>query len=164
VALGIDWPNRLILVPQADLTPLGPGLFQLDLNAFRLELKDREDDVDGMVYLDTHRHNTETTLSGTTFARSVEIINGYRVEFEDVGGPYTVVVSGGNHNIADVKIVNQVSLVVNNSAGLVVGQGAVDPAAIAVAVRAALRDDLTIINEGVQDSSLLIPHDTDLAP
>ena len=79
-------------------------------------MKDLEDGEPGMPFLDTHNHNTEVTLSGVTYARSVEIINGYTVTFED--GMYTVVCSGANHNIDDVKTVNQVSLIINNSAGL----------------------------------------------
>jgi len=47
----------------------------------------------------------------------VEILSPYRVEFED--GQYSVRAVGANHNILDVKITNQVSLVVVLSAGLV---------------------------------------------
>jgi hypothetical protein len=46
------------------------------------------------------------------------VINGYTVTFQDVGTPYTVRCAGANHNIADVKTVNQVSLIIGNSAGL----------------------------------------------
>jgi len=117
MALSIDWSTQVIYVPQADLTSLGGGLYELDLDAFRLELKDIEDSEEGIPFLDTHRHNTEVTLSGVTYARFVEIINGYTVEFEN--GTYTVVCSGANHNLADVKVVNSVSLIVGNRAGLI---------------------------------------------
>ena len=46
-------------------------------------LKQLEDDGDGIQLLDTHRHNTQVTLGGVTLARTVEIINGYQIEFED---------------------------------------------------------------------------------
>jgi hypothetical protein len=83
----------------------------------RRALKDLEDDEAGMPFLDTHRHNTEITISGVTYARTVEIINGYTVTLED--GQYRVRTVGANHNIADVLNLNQVSLLVQNSAGLI---------------------------------------------
>lgn len=117
MALSIDWATQVIYVPQADLTSLGGGKYRLDVDALRLELKDIEDSEEGINFPDTHRHATETTLSGTTYARQVEIINGYTVEFED--GMYQVECVGANHNIADVKVVNSVSLIIGNSAGLI---------------------------------------------
>lgn len=125
----IDWGTRVITVPQSFLTPLGGDLYQLDVNDFRLALKDIEDNADGMAYPDTHRHNGEIVLAGVTYARSVEIINGYTVTFEDLGPHYTVVCVGANHNIADVLNFNSVNLIIGNSAGLVVVEvpaGAVD--------------------------------------
>jgi len=40
--------------------------------------------------------------------------------------------------------------------------GAVDEAAIAGAVRTGIRPDLTVINEGVKDASILVPHTENL--
>lgn len=134
MAITIDWGTRVIYVPQADLTSLGGGVYQLDVDAFRLDLKDLEDSEEGMAFPDTHNHNAEVTLAGSTFAQTVEIINGYTVEFEDTGTPYTVKCINANHNIGDVKVVNQVSLIIGNSGGLMVGQGAVDENIIANAV------------------------------
>jgi hypothetical protein len=114
----IDWGTKVINVPQSFLTPISGVLYELDVNAFRLALKDLEDSAEGMPYPDTHRHNTELVLSGTTYARSVEIINGYTVAFEDVGSHYTVRCVGANHNIADVLLYNDVNLIIGNSAGL----------------------------------------------
>lgn len=104
------------------MTLVTPTLYELDVNALRLALKDLEDDPDGMFAVDTHRHNTAVSLSGVTYARIFEVINGYTVEFED--GQYAVRCAGANHNLADVKVLNQVSLIIGNSAGLVeVGTG-----------------------------------------
>jgi hypothetical protein len=36
-----------------------------------------------MAFPSTHIHNTAVTLSGVTYARTVEIINGYTIDFED---------------------------------------------------------------------------------
>lgn len=120
MALSINWTTKVISIPQADLTSLWGGIYELDVDAFRLALKDIEDNNDGISFPDTHRHNTEVTLSGTTFARTFEIINGYTIEFEYLGAPYTVKCTGANHNIGDVKVVNAVSLIIWNSAWLIV--------------------------------------------
>jgi hypothetical protein len=118
VAVSIDWGNTYVIyIPQSDLTDLGGGFYELDVDWFRKELKDLEDDVEGMPFPDTHVHNTEVVLSGVTYARFVEIIPPYTVEFEN--GIYTVIAVGANHNIADVKVPNSVSLITQNSAGLI---------------------------------------------
>lgn len=119
MAVSIDWGTRVITIPRADMpiTQVSPEVRSLDLAAFRLELKDLEDDAAGMPHPDTHRHNTTVVLSGVTYARTIEIINGYTVEFED--GQYTVVMSGANSNVLDVKVANQVGVLGNNSAGLI---------------------------------------------
>lgn len=119
MATTIHWPTKVISILQADLTLVSGTLYELDVNALRLELKDLEDSEAGMPYPTTHNHNTELTLSGVTYARSVEIINGYTLTFEDTGSPYTVRCVGANHNLADVtNYTSEVSLIVGNSAGL----------------------------------------------
>jgi hypothetical protein len=120
VAISINWATRVITVPQADLTLISGTRYRLDVDAFRLALKDLEDSEDGMSMPDTHSHATQRTLSGVTYARQLEIINGYTVTFQDVGTPYRVECVGANHNIADVQVTNNVSLVIGNSAGLIV--------------------------------------------
>ena len=119
MAITIDWATQVISVPQADLTFIGGTLYELDTDAFRLTLKGLEDDVEGMPFLDTHRHNTEVTIAGVTFARTIEIINGYTVTFEDL--QYAVRLVGSNNNIFDEGIINrnQVSIISTNSAGLI---------------------------------------------
>lgn len=126
MALDVDWagndanPYR-IFVPRADMSVVqaSPEIRELDVDAFRLELKDLEASVEGMPWPDTHTHDTEATLSGLVYARRFRILSPYTVEFED--GQYAVRAVGANHNILDVKIANQVSLLVQNSAGLISG-------------------------------------------
>lgn len=117
MAISIDWGTKVIFVPQSFLTSLGGGLYELDTDLFRLALKDLEDGEEGINFLDTHRHNTVVLLGGIGYARTIEIINGYTVTFED--GQYAVNLVGSNNNIADVTNVNQVSIRPNNSAGLI---------------------------------------------
>lgn len=119
MAISIDWGAKIIQIPRADLTLLQSvptEIRELNLNEFRLILKDLEDSEAGIVFLDTHRHNTEVLLGGLTYARVVEIINGYTITFED--GQYAVNLVGANSNVGDVVNVNQVSVRSSNSAGL----------------------------------------------
>lgn len=156
MAISINWATKVIFVPLADLAVVSPGLYELDVDAFRLALKDIEDSEDGVAFPDTHRHNTQVTLSGVTYSRIVEIINGYTVEFEDL--PYTVRCVGANHNIADVKVVNQVSLIVGNSAGLITvatggGPSAVDIANALIAALNATRIPVNV--EKINDAEVI---------
>lgn len=124
MAVSINPLTKKILVPVDFLTHVSGLLYELDVNDLRLALKDLEDDPEGMTILDTHRHNTEVTLAGVTFARTFEVINGYTVEFDDsVVSGYTVRCVGANHNLSDVKVLNSVSLIIGNSAGLIVTDG-----------------------------------------
>lgn len=117
MAVSITWATKVIFVPKADTTLIqaSPEVRKYNVNTFRLELKALEESEEGMPFIRTHEHTPEKILSGVTYARIVEIINGYTVEFED--GQYAVTLEGPNNNLADVKVANQVSLITNNSAG-----------------------------------------------
>ena len=117
MAITINWATKVINIPQDYLTDLGGGIFELDVNAFRLDLRDIEDNEEGIPFQYTHTHNTEVTLGGLTLSRVVEIIAPYTITFED--GQYAVNLVGANNNIADRTNVNQVSVRSSNSAGMV---------------------------------------------
>lgn len=124
MAISVDWGTRVITVPKADMTLIQSNPFEvreLDLDVFRLALKALEDDEIGMAFPDTHQHNTEIVLAGATYARTIQIINGYTVTFED--GQYAVNLVGANSNVSDVLNLNQVSVRSFNSAGLIVVAG-----------------------------------------
>ena len=117
--ISIDWPTKVISVAKADMiliqsTPV--EIYQLNMNAFHLILRDLEDDVDGIVFDTTHKYVDPVSVGGVILARVVEIINGYTVTFEDA--QYRVNLTGANTNLADVTNVNQVSVSSSNSAGL----------------------------------------------
>jgi hypothetical protein len=118
MSITIDWKLKIIYIPKSFMTLIqsSPEIRGLNLNNFRMALKDLEDSEEGMPFPDTHRHNTEVSVGGVTLARVIEIINGYTVTFED--GQYAVNMSGANSNVADVVNVNQVSVRSANSAGL----------------------------------------------
>ena len=124
MAVTINWATKVINIAKVEETGMtqiqffpNPEIWQLNVNWFRLQLKDIEDDVEGMPFTNTHIHNTEVTLGGVTFSRVFEIIAPYTVTFAD--GQYAVNLVGANNNIADKTNVNQVSVRASNSAGLV---------------------------------------------
>jgi len=120
MAISIDWGTRVIFIPRADMTlsqTVPTEIRDLDLNAFRLELKDIEDSALGMTQPTTHNHVAPIGVGGVTLARVVELINDYTVTFED--GSYAVNLQGANSNIGDKVNVNTVSVRSANSAGLV---------------------------------------------
>lgn len=116
----IYWSRREIFVPRtyAPLISTVPSeVRQLDVDAFRRDLKLLEATETGMPFPDTHRHNTTVIVGGLTLARVVEFINDYTITFED--GEYTVALLGANTNLNDVVNRNSVGVTPNNSAGLV---------------------------------------------
>lgn len=119
MAISVFWSEKRIYVPRTDMLlvqSVPSEVRELDINTFRLVLKTLEADVEGMPFDTTHNHNQPVTVGGVTLARVVEIINNYVIEFED--GTYAVNLVGANSNIADVTVVNQVSIRSANSAGL----------------------------------------------
>ncbi len=119
MAVTINWATHVISIPKADLTLIQSTPTEIrgmDVDWFRYQLKDIEDNAEGQPFPDTHRHNTEVVLGGITLARVVEILPPYTITFED--GQYAVNLSGANNNVADRTNVNQVSIRSSNSAGL----------------------------------------------
>lgn len=120
MAISVNWANKEIFVPRADMVLIQTSpteIRQLDVDVFRLALKDLEDGVEGIIYDSTHSHVAPITVGGVSLARVVEFINDYTITFED--GQYAVNLVGANTNLADVVNVNQVSVRSSNSAGLV---------------------------------------------
>lgn len=119
MAINITWGTSVINVAKADMTlvqTMPSEIYELDMDFFRLKLKDLEDSEDGIMFTDTHVHNPPITISGAVLARVVEILAPYTVTFED--GQYRVNVVGANTNIGERINVNQVSVSTSNSAGL----------------------------------------------
>jgi hypothetical protein len=128
MALSLDPATKVITIPQADLTPVSGTLYELDTNQFRLDVGVLLAS-EPYIWMDyAFRHNTAVTVAGTTFARTIEFINGFSIEFED--GAYSVRLAGSNNNIFDVEngilVQNGVQVISQNSAGLVQVSGTVD--------------------------------------
>jgi hypothetical protein len=144
----INWLTFVITIPQSYLTLEGGTIYNLDTNQFRMDLRDLEDNEDGMSHPNTHIHNTEVVIAGTTNSRQVLIQSPYSIEFED--GQYTVKILGSNNNIHDVGagilVQNQVQVIPGNSVGLATPLGKEE-------VRDAMTDDPSD-GEAISDSSI----------
>jgi len=136
MALTINPATKVITIPQADLTLISGTLYELDTNQFRKDVMALLDDEDYIWMPNAFTHNTEVTVAGTTFARTLEFINGYSIEFEAL--TYSVRLVGSNNNIFDVEngilVQNIVQVIAQNSAGLIVSGGGDSAATIASAV------------------------------
>jgi hypothetical protein len=119
MAVSVNWITGVITIPRADMPIIqaSPEVRELDTATFFDDLKDLEASVEGMPWPDTQRHNLPYTISGITYAESLEIIPPYSVTFED--GTYAVSLKGTNNNLIDVANTNQVRILANNSAGLI---------------------------------------------
>jgi hypothetical protein len=115
----IDWENRIVYIYKSDMVQIEPAPnegWKLDLVEFKKAITDRQDDEDGISFLDIINHYPAVELGGTVLASVVEIINGYRVEFEN--GIYYVLLNGANSNLMEHVILNDVSIRSNNAAGM----------------------------------------------
>jgi hypothetical protein len=124
MALTLDPATRLISVPQSDLTFVSGALYELDTDQFRKDVFDLLSSENYIWMPDAFSHNGEVTVAGTTFARTLEFINSYSVQFENTGSAYSVRLVGSNNNIFDVEngILTPTPLVTvisTNSAGLI---------------------------------------------
>ena len=141
MAISLDPDTRRFTVPEGDLTLVGGTLYSLDTDAFRKEVTSLLSSEPYIWMPDAYIHNTEVTVAGTTFARTIEFINGYSVEFDDAGGAYSVRLEGSNNNIFDIQngilVQNLIQVIPTNSAGLIRGDEPTSPAAVATAVWAA---------------------------
>jgi hypothetical protein len=123
MAISIDHLTRLISVPQADLTFVSGTLYTLDSNQFKRDVNAELSDETHIFMPDAFIHNTEVTVAGVTYARTIEFINGYQIQFEDTGSSYTVRIEGSNNNIFDQENgilvpTPLVTVISTNSAGL----------------------------------------------
>jgi hypothetical protein len=118
MAISVSWTTAgfgTIFVPKADTVQIqaSPEIREIDLNKLRGDVGALHASEEGGPYVIPFKHEQVFVLSGTTYSRLVTFF--YAIEFED--GQYGVKVSGGDHNVLDVKVANQVSLLAALSAG-----------------------------------------------
>jgi hypothetical protein len=119
--MDIDWPTGIITIYKTDsfMTWAGGVIYDLNTDLFRRALKDREDDVIGMSFTDTHSHRTSVILDGIEYARIIEILTPYTITFDDTGGGWVCNLIGSNNNILTKTNLSSVQVAPHNSAGLV---------------------------------------------
>jgi len=120
MTISVNCSTYVITVPKADLTLIQSSpteIRELNSNTFRMWLADWADSEAGQPMPYPFRHNTEVVIDGLAYARTIEILSPYTITFEN--GTYQVNIVGSNNNIHSKKNVNSVSVVPNNSAGLV---------------------------------------------
>lgn len=120
MAISLIQSTKRIFVPKSDLTLVSasPDIRSIDVNFFHNELRTLETLPENDVFEITHTHNTVVTIGNVVLSRVMEILPPWNVEFEEVGLPYAVRIVGGNTNIEERSIVNNVSIRPQNSAGL----------------------------------------------
>jgi len=124
MAISIDWATKIISIPQADLTLVSGTLYSMNTETqFRQIVNAIMAGDDGIVFEDSIRHNTEVTVAGVTYARTIEVLqaNGYSVTFTP-DSQWSVRLEGSNNNLFDIEAgilnQNQVQVIPTNSAGL----------------------------------------------
>lgn len=123
MALSLNPATRLFTILQSDLAFVSGTLYDMDTDALRLDILDLLDDEDFIWMPDAVNHNTEVTVAGVTYARTIEMINSFSIQLEDTGSAYTVRLTGSNNNLFDVQNgifvpTNRVNIISTNSAGL----------------------------------------------
>ena len=116
----VDWPNKVISVPRADMAliqSVPSEIRELNLVTFHGVLRDLEASAEGILYVDIHNYGKAVSVGGVTLAPVISMKNDYTVTFED--GQYAVNLAAANSNVGDKVNLNQVSVRSANSAGLV---------------------------------------------
>ena len=136
MAITINPATYEISIPQSDLTLVTGTLYAANTNTIRLAIKTIEASEFGIVLPTTNTHNTEVTVAGTTYARTIEYLSPYSITFTP-NSQWTVRLEGSNNNMFDVEAgilnQNQVQVIPTNSAGLIVSQAQTVPTAEEVA-------------------------------
>ena len=145
MAISVNELTGVISVPKSDTVLIGTDSISgreirtYDCESLRIQLRDWEDSEVGRDRPTTHTVTREEALGITTFSRVFKITDAYyTVEFLDpLAEQYRVVLTGNNNNVADVAVINGVSVQPSNSAGLILNSSSLSPAdltAIATAV------------------------------
>ena len=122
MAITANWNTKTFTIPQADLTLVSGSLYEMDTEVdFRQAINAIMAGEEGIVFEDPIDHNTQYSVAGVTYARKVEVINGYSIEFSP-NSQWTVRLAASNNNLFDVENgilnQNQVQVIAQNSAGL----------------------------------------------
>ena len=109
MTISVDWATKTFSVPQADLTLVTGTLYEMNTETYyRAAINAIMASEDGIVFQPSISHNTEVTVAGTTFARTIEQINSYSLTFTP-DTQWSVRLVGSNNNLFDIEngILNQ---------------------------------------------------------
>jgi hypothetical protein len=125
MALTVNPATKVWSILQADLSFISGALYDMDTNQIKLDMMVVLSSEDYIWMDDSFVHNTQVTVAGTTFARTIEVVNSHSVTLENTGLAYSVRMINSNNNMFDVEnnILNPTGLVTvisTNSAGLIV--------------------------------------------
>ena len=119
MAITLNHDTLVFTVPQADLTLVSGNEYELNTETkLRADINALMDNEDEIVQPTPISHNTEVTIAGITYARTIEFINGYTITFSTEASPYRVNLVGSNNNVTDVLNLTDASVIPSNSAGL----------------------------------------------
>lgn len=141
MAMTLDPATKVFTILQADLTLVTGTLYSADTDELRKEMNALLAS-ENYIWMETsYLHNTEVTISGTTYARTLSTINGYSYTFSP-NSQWSVRLEGSNNDFWDIEAgnlnQNQVQVIPTNAAGLIrneaqsIGQGDLDNIADAV--------------------------------
>ena len=163
MAITIDFPAKVVTVPQADCTFVSGTFYRLPTKTvFKAAVDALVAGEEGMPFQPPIDHNTEYTVVGVTFAPKIEMINSYMVEFTP-NTQWSVELTESNNNIWDVGggilVQNQVQVIPTNTAGLISspkiddlhelhGLKSGDPLAITDGARTTSNISQTIVDDG----------------
>lgn len=117
MAYSVDWVAKIITIPQGDLTFVSGNNYSLSMVDAHEELRRLEwAFADGLWAPQILNFFETVTLSGIPKSPSIEVINGYTLDF--TGSNYNVILSDYDNNFVDVYIPsNGISILGNNSVG-----------------------------------------------
>jgi hypothetical protein len=140
-----NWATKVFSIPVGDLTFVSGVNYTLDADVIWIEIRRLEASAanNGGLYAEQALEFVNTqVLSGLSYSAIVKLINGYTWEID--GSNIVVSLLGKNNNFLDTFVAaNGVSVLANNSAGLILNQTGLLPA------------DITAIADGVWDYTLV---------
>lgn len=115
--LTVDWPTKVITIPQANLTLVSGSRYTYSVEQFFTDLLETFATEEAMVFEISYENSPPVNVGSIQLARVLQAINNYTWTFED--GEYSVELTAGNTNVFDVINKNNVNVFSANSAGLI---------------------------------------------
>jgi len=114
----VNWFTKVVFIPTSDMTLVSGTTYNLFMQNFLIEIRRLEASfIDGLWAPQILNHkNPELDFAGADYAGFDKVVDGYTVAFSTSATRVNLI--GSNNNIVDIMVVNGVSVVPSNSAGL----------------------------------------------